>query len=125
VQGYLDPPLHSVDRKGKGKARNQGGRTYHALPVNAEDDEVDDAEEMTGYGAGAKPPRKVGLNDYERALWRWVNVEDLDGFLQEVRDISPRQDCASRAAGAHPGLRSTRTTKAKGFGVSSLPGFLT
>lgn len=20
----------------------------------------------------------------ERALWRWINVEDLDGFLQQV-----------------------------------------
>lgn len=28
---------------------------------------------------------KSGLDDYERALWQWVNVEDLDGFLQEVR----------------------------------------
>ncbi|GAA5833704.1 hypothetical protein JCM11251_003209 [Rhodosporidiobolus azoricus] len=25
-----------------------------------------------------------GLNAKERALWRWVNVEDLDGFLQQV-----------------------------------------
>lgn len=123
-QGYLDPPLHSVDRKGKGKARNQGGRTYHALPANAEDDEVDGTEEATGYGAGARPPRKVGLNDYERALWRWVNVEDLDGFLQEVRDKFTRQDCARRTARADLCFRSTRTTKAKGSGVSSLPGFL-
>jgi hypothetical protein len=115
-----------VDRKGKGKARNQGGRTYHALPVNAEDGEVDEAEEATGHRAGAtKPPRKVGLNDYEKALWRWVNVEDLDGFLQEVRDSSTRQDCVRRTARAHPGLRSTRTTKARASGVFSSPGFLT
>jgi hypothetical protein len=27
---------------------------------------------------------KQGLNEYEKALWQWVNVDDLDGFLQEV-----------------------------------------
>jgi hypothetical protein len=27
---------------------------------------------------------RLGLDARERALWRWVNVEDLDGFLQEV-----------------------------------------
>lgn len=25
----------------------------------------------------------MGMNARERALWRWINVEDLDGFLQE------------------------------------------
>ncbi|WVQ79423.1 hypothetical protein IAT38_001521 [Cryptococcus sp. DSM 104549] len=35
-------------------------------------------------GEGGRQPRKMGLNDYEKALWKWVNVEDLDGFLQEV-----------------------------------------
>ncbi|EIW67742.1 hypothetical protein TREMEDRAFT_45223 [Tremella mesenterica DSM 1558] len=29
---------------------------------------------------------KTGLNEYEKALWKWVNVDDLDGFLQEVYD---------------------------------------
>lgn len=24
------------------------------------------------------------MNAKERALWRWVNVTDLDGFLQQV-----------------------------------------
>ena len=28
--------------------------------------------------------QKVGLDEYEKALWNWVNVDDLDGFLQEV-----------------------------------------
>lgn len=27
---------------------------------------------------------KRGLDDYERALWNWVNVYNLDAFLQEV-----------------------------------------
>ncbi|KAL8292241.1 hypothetical protein RQP46_001707 [Phenoliferia psychrophenolica] len=29
-------------------------------------------------------PRSAGMGARERALWRWVNVEDLDYFLQEV-----------------------------------------
>ena len=28
--------------------------------------------------------RTNGMSAKERALWRWMNVEDLDGFLQEV-----------------------------------------
>lgn len=30
-------------------------------------------------------PSKQGLDEYERALWKWVNVYNLDAFLQEVR----------------------------------------
>jgi hypothetical protein len=36
---------------------------------------------MPGVG---KEGGKAGLNEYERALWKWVNVDDLDGFLQDV-----------------------------------------
>lgn len=25
----------------------------------------------------------IGMDARERALWRWINVDDLDGFLQE------------------------------------------
>ena len=25
-----------------------------------------------------------GLDDYEKALWNWINVYNLDAFLQEV-----------------------------------------
>lgn len=32
----------------------------------------------------ARDGRRSGLDARERALWRWVNVEDLDAFLQEV-----------------------------------------
>lgn len=30
------------------------------------------------------PVAKQGLDEYERALWSWVNVYNLDAFLQEV-----------------------------------------
>lgn len=34
---------------------------------------------------------KQGLDEYERALWNWVNVYNLDAFLQEVRQHYPMQ----------------------------------
>ena len=34
--------------------------------------------------AAAQPSTKRGLDAYERALWNWVNVYNLDAFLQEV-----------------------------------------
>lgn len=78
-RGYLDPPLMESRSKGKGKekARNQGGRKYVPVAASAEEDEVDQLDEK-------RPVGKVGLNAYERALWKWVNVDDLDGYLQEV-----------------------------------------
>lgn len=90
VAGYLDPPISEagsersvsfgrVRDKGKGKERNQGGRRY--VSIAAEEDDVD----ARGDGEATRPKPKAGLNEYERALWRWVNVEDLDGYLQEVR----------------------------------------
>lgn len=39
--------------------------------------------ESNGTG-GARRPRMGGLDAYERALWNWVNVYNLDAFLQEV-----------------------------------------
>ncbi|OCF37334.1 autophagy-like protein 9 [Kwoniella heveanensis BCC8398] len=87
--GYLDPSIPSSLAgpsriKGKGKTRNKGGRKYHGLPAQ-EEGEVD-ANERAGSGAGRPVLPRTGLNEYEKALWKWVNVEDLDGFLQEVYD---------------------------------------
>ncbi|WVQ65483.1 uncharacterized protein L199_003659 [Kwoniella botswanensis] len=94
--GYLDPTFTSEaesSKKGKGKAkaksRDKGGRKYHALPVQEEEDEHEEREDRGRYtglqGRKDKIGRK-GLNNHEKALWKWVNVEDLDGFLQEVYD---------------------------------------
>lgn len=86
--GYLDPPVQDEARKAKGKskgkekAKNQGGRRYVAIAASAEEDEGDQLDEE-------RPEKKVGLDPYERALWRWVNVEDLDGYLQEVSCQTP------------------------------------
>jgi autophagy-related protein 9 len=75
-EGYLDPPL-SASRKGKGKEKKVGGRKYH---------QVQDSDDHTGDD---RKVGKGGLNDYEKALWQWVNVDDLDGFLQEVSFLRP------------------------------------
>jgi hypothetical protein len=112
--GYLDPVLPLKKDKGKGRskekegdvstAKNKGkqkmraGQKYLSVPEEEtveedEGEEEDDRGRLAGFGIGkgkkqgkgkTKAPEKAGLNDYERALWRWVNVEDLDGFLQEV-----------------------------------------
>ena len=54
-----------------------------------EDEDGEGEQERLGRRAGlgvvkAGGTGKVGLDSYERALWQWVNVDDLDGFLQEV-----------------------------------------
>lgn len=90
--GYLDPKLpFGKDRKGKGKSKVSGGRKYAPVPtepgaeVDGEDETVE-AGRYAGFGISKRKriKAKAGLDEYERALWNWVNVEDLDGFLQEV-----------------------------------------
>jgi len=85
---YLDPAVPPPkDRKGKGKVKNQGAKKYLAVPTQEEEEEEDQSAKGMGRYAGfARRARggKNGLDDYETALWDWVNVDDLDGFLQEV-----------------------------------------
>jgi len=109
-QGYLDPPLSSSRKgKGKGKAKKVGGRKYHQVP---QDPSTGEERENEG---GSRRIGKQGLNEYEKALWKWVNVDDLDGFLQEASHlhstaISEMQELTSRC---------THSTRGKGFIVSS------
>lgn len=83
-EGYLDPTILSVASgsrdpgKGKGRTRKKGGHKYHSLHVQ------DEEEEEPPESDALRTRGKVGLNAYEKALWKWVNVDDLDGFLQEV-----------------------------------------
>ncbi|WVR06657.1 hypothetical protein IAU60_003689 [Kwoniella sp. DSM 27419] len=84
--GYLDPglasPVAGPSRpRDKGKARQKGGRKYQSVPAHDEEE----ADHARGIGRRAAAG-KTGLSDYDRALWKWVNVEDLDRFLQEVYD---------------------------------------
>ena len=86
-QGYLDPPTSKG--KGKAKEKTKSGKKYLAVPSGEVDEEDDrDTEDVSGRGRkgyrGGRILPKSGLNAYEKALWKWVNVDDLDGFLQEV-----------------------------------------
>ncbi|WVO15865.1 hypothetical protein L204_103527 [Cryptococcus depauperatus] len=83
-EGYSDSMVQPLGRKNKGKGRENtrknAGRKYQSLQYQ---DEEEDAREDR-HVAPKVVSGKTGLSDYERALWKWVNVEDLDGFLQEV-----------------------------------------
>jgi len=41
-------------------------------------------ERASLYGSGKQDVSKRGLDEYQQALWRWVNVYNLDEYLQEV-----------------------------------------
>ena len=94
---YLDPSIPSPrTAKGKERLKTKAGREYASLP-SREEDEDEDGEDppgrgrYAGFGVVDGPGlKKSGLSGYEKALWRWVNVDDLDGFLQEVRGELPR-----------------------------------
>ena len=49
----------------------------------------------------------------KKALWKWVNVEDLDGFLQEVGEMLFGYVIVRMKLTAHPGFMPT--TRARGF----------
>lgn len=47
--------------------------------------EVDLSDQFPNVHSGSSQPKQFrGLDAYERALWNWVNVCNLDAFLQEV-----------------------------------------
>ena len=84
-------PLHSVSgRKLPPPSPGQGLPPPVSTPPRPS--EVDDsertprntafAESLSTNPKESKPLR--GLDDYEKALWNWVNVYNLDAFLQDV-----------------------------------------
>ncbi|KAL7422199.1 autophagy protein atg9 [Cryptotrichosporon argae] len=84
-QMHNDPPIEMVAST-KGKTKGKGKHKYHAVSADAADDEeAEDPGRYAGLGVtGRRGDAKAGLDERERALWKWVNVDDLDGFLQEV-----------------------------------------
>ena len=94
------PPQPSVppnpSRLGKGKARETrgppslpmftGGVDVARMSVPPRPSELDsDHARSPPSPPSTQPPRQMpGLDAYERALWNWVNVYNLDAFLQEV-----------------------------------------
>ena len=55
---------------------------YDTTPKRSEADPLDQIPD--GYSGSSQPKQIRGLDSYERALWNWVNVYNLDAFLQEV-----------------------------------------
>lgn len=58
-----------------------------ALNLDVDDEQYPrTATPSQGSSTASRPlrPAMRGLDDYEKALWNWVNVYDLDAFLQEV-----------------------------------------
>lgn len=60
-----------------------------SVPPRPSELHYDDDDEHTPrpsdvYGQERPRPQMRGLDDYERALWNWVNVYNLDAFLQDV-----------------------------------------
>ncbi|KAI0040133.1 APG9-domain-containing protein [Auriscalpium vulgare] len=87
------PPLPSALRKGKAREPPRAP----APPLTPNDpprisvpprpSEIN-VERVSEAPSSPQPPRQPmrGLDAYERALWDWVNVYNLDAFLQEVYD---------------------------------------
>lgn len=92
-------PLNSTSTRpsssSKGKARDRGkhapttsvpmGSDIPKLSVPPRPSEIN-VEDMSMPLPSPQPPSRPmrGLDAYERALWNWVNVYNLDAYLQEV-----------------------------------------
>jgi autophagy-related protein 9 len=57
---------------------------YAAPPPKPSEIDPPDQFPPHGYPGTPQPKQMRGLDAYERALWNWVNVYNLDAFLQEV-----------------------------------------
>lgn len=101
------PRRKSSKTKGKAKERSQqpprppllsrGDSTRPILPSTTQDvramypasspkpSEIDAPDQFPRSRSGSPQQKQMrGLDAYERALWNWVNVYNLDAFLQEV-----------------------------------------
>lgn len=87
--GYTVPRAPTPPTPGPSRTRRQGKHKYHAVATEPE-----------------PSVKKAGLSGYNKALWKWVNQDDLDSFLRHVSGHSYRADC-----------RHTSTMRAKGSGV--------
>ena len=72
------------DIKGKGKEKDTGESNHRRRKRKS--------SSSSGAGKGARGFKaKGGLDAYEKALWDWVNVDDLDAFLQDVSPPSNKR----------------------------------
>jgi autophagy-related protein 9 len=63
--------------------------------------------ELPTHNNMAQQPMR-GLDAYERALWNWVNVSNLDAYLQEVRDVFQVDVVLIYRSSSQTGLRILR-----------------
>ncbi|GAA6024138.1 hypothetical protein JCM8202_004269 [Rhodotorula sphaerocarpa] len=73
-----------VEPQPRRSARSGGGPTGGILGAEDADDQ---SHGSAHQGSSRRARRRSGIatmSAKERALWRWVNVSDLDGFLQQV-----------------------------------------
>lgn len=80
-------PLHSVP---SGRKIPPLLPTHTSVSIPPRPSEVDEevytprADAFSETSERDRPKQMRGLDPYERALWNWVNVYNLDAFLQEV-----------------------------------------
>lgn len=56
-----------------------------SIPPRPSELDIDEPPQTPPHQRPQTSPKPMrGLDDYERALWNWVNVYNLDAFLQEV-----------------------------------------
>ncbi|KAH8827329.1 putative transmembrane protein [Flagelloscypha sp. PMI_526] len=98
-----EPPksflVETVSKKKKGKSRASDRKPSVApvLPTNTRqsvfepprpsdipDENYSGDQLPSDTPSSSRPSRNIGLDPYERALWNWVNVYNLDAFLQDV-----------------------------------------
>lgn len=94
------PQSFMVETAARRKSKGKGKQSQPVAPVQAtrqsisepprpfelHDDEYSTPPHKSRDLPGPSRPhnRTVGLDPYERALWNWVNVYNLDAFLQDV-----------------------------------------
>ncbi|THH31111.1 hypothetical protein EUX98_g3059, partial [Antrodiella citrinella] len=74
-------PLYSTSRKQAAPMLPTAGVSIPPRPSEVDvEEETPRAQPLNDY----RPKQMRGLDAYERALWNWVNVYNLDAFLQEA-----------------------------------------
>lgn len=82
-------PLTSI-RRDSAESQPQGVRQpAFSVPLRPSEMDASIHGELPRPNSTPAPKQMRGLDAYERALWNWVNVYNLDAYLQEVSCPSP------------------------------------
>ncbi|KAH8099544.1 APG9-domain-containing protein [Cristinia sonorae] len=74
-------PLYSASRK---QTTPILPTTGVSIPPRPSEVDLDEGSPQSHPLSDYRPKQMRGLDDFERALWNWVNVYNLDAFLQEA-----------------------------------------